>query len=396
MPPKATTKPPTTKPPTKPPKNDKLSVHELSPLFKPTDFYYYQAQFPLGINFLRNVFSPIDNDPSMNGYDSVINFDVDNQKIDISNGSYSIPYELIEAKCNNPVQLYNDISSALYSYFNNEPLQNSDTSVYINDNIQSLNPTITIIDNCGNQHIYNSRDFNNDVSPNSEIHFVQDPYNYNYSGDVSLNYHNVPNMLYKDYRKYKTVILGDGNSKTFEVYGGGTGNANQTYYESLYSDNNENKLISNDPLNFTTNFSSCMTKNDIYNNCNDAFVVKLKDDSPDLLMKSIGSMSFNVVPNYSSINVYGVNKEDPTSQPTNPGPLIETLVLMIADYYLKLCENKKKAEIYQNLVNIESTNGSEELYQETVNKYYREYTRILNISIGIIVTTGIIYQFSNK
>jgi hypothetical protein len=462
-------------------------IHALSPLFKATDFYYYNAQFPLGIHFLRNIFSPYTDNRSLIDY----NVDVDDEEIDLSNGSYSIPYTLMEKKCRDPKQLYNDISAALYEYFNNEPLQNKEKDAYINNKINYSGTEISITDNCGNIHTYNIPGENSD----DYIHLTQDPINYNYSGDVSLNY--TKSKSSNSLPAYKKIIINNPNDYRYSL--GLNINKDNTVYQTI-SNNNNSKKVCIDENSIRTNeqmlkiIENQLPKSNIAqildsakkevenarkglenakikvenarkslesadrevdnakkqakNTQNKVIKDKLNaalsnqrakgaelseantqyqsaiilyksaetqlnevnikaeqeqtqcksinqpDDYADLFIKNLISMSFDVFPNYSSINVYESNGTEPPKPKHNPGPLIETLVYLIADYYLNLCENKKKAEIYQNLVNNQNNSGSEELYQDTVNKYYREYLRILNISFGIIITTGIIYQFS--
>jgi hypothetical protein len=290
----------------------------------------------------------------------------------------------MEKKCRDPKQLYIDISDALYSYFNNEPLQNSDKNVYINDTINYSGTEISITDNYG-IHTYNILGGN---SNDGYIHFTQDPINYSYSGDVSLNYTNTNTKI----PAYKKITTTTNPQKTY--------NTNIDFNKLNENDYYYYKSIKSISDNTYNNGKVCNNKESIESstydtsNCTTTLNDNEKDDDADLFIRKLTSMSFDVFPNYSSINVYASNGTEPPVPKNDPGPMIETLVYLIADYYLNLCENKKKAEIYQNLVNNQNNSGSEELYQDTVNKYYREYLRILNISFGIIITTGIIYQFS--
>jgi hypothetical protein len=105
----------------------------------------------------------------------------------------------------------------------------------------------------------------------------------------------------------------------------------------------------------------------------------------------------DVFPDYSSINstlnsassydnnsIIGSNDDD--------DPNITVLVTNIADYYMALCENQQKAQIYQNLINLGVKNVSSEIYEQTVADYYREYGRILNISLGILASMMLLYK----
>jgi hypothetical protein len=105
-------------------------------------------------------------------------------------------------------------------------------------------------------------------------------------------------------------------------------------------------------------------------------------------------MSFNVHPDYSSINVFNnpKNTKVPNSQIYEPN--VDLLTQSIFDYCISLCENQEKAEAYQYLVNQTINSGAEDLYQNALDKYYREYQRILNISLGIAISIGVIYELS--
>jgi hypothetical protein len=87
--------------------------NKLSPLFGPNDFYYYNAQFPMGINFLGSVIGINLNDPE---YEQYTNFYVNNPTINttINGATYSIPYPLIKSKCNDPDNLLIDISDVSF------------------------------------------------------------------------------------------------------------------------------------------------------------------------------------------------------------------------------------------------------------------------------------------
>ena len=108
-------------------------------------------------------------------------------------------------------------------------------------------------------------------------------------------------------------------------------------------------------------------------------------------------MSFDVFPDYSSVNVYNNSSlDDIQSSGTEYDPNSEKLVKKIADYYNSLCKNAEIAIKYQNLVNGVVTNGSDQLYKSATDNYYREYGKIINISVGIFIGLGILYKLSTN
>jgi len=373
-----TFKPPTTNPTQSNSDNlDSVDIDEFKPLaysFEPSDFYYYNAQNPLGINFLESVFNNGINysDPSY------VNFDVSNQYQN-PNSSYSIPYQILQDKCANPDKLIQDISSSLYTYLSNEPLNKSGN--FGNDLINSSPSSISIVDNYGIKHTYFPNQSND---PNNYININQNPEDHTFYGDVSINYINGDNNSNDPNNNYK-LLTGD----------------NYTGFSSLIKDSGGNKFVTDNSNNFTNgclyiyNSSNGGKYYDISNtncigNTHDLTKFNDSDNNIDLFMNNLSSMSFDLFPDYSSVNSY-INPEE-TNKTYNPH--IESLINLIANYYINLCKNKQKAEKYQNLVTNTNSSGSNDLYNDSIDNYYREYTRIFNISAGLIVTIGIIYNLS--
>lgn len=352
--------------------------NKLSPLFGPNDFYYYNAQFPMGINFLGSVIGINFNDSKYTQYTK--NFDVNNPTINttINGATYSIPYPLIKSKCNDPDTLLNDISNALNTFFKNEGEKSDEygNATYDDANIKYGSPNSIIIeDNKGVTHTY----YPNGTLDNSNyINFNQNVTDNSFYGDVSMNVvNNFNNSPYK--------YVNDSSSS----YNIGT-----TYYQTLNADSNGKQCISNSINDFN---NCCILTNGTYNSCTIGSSQIIQDpQSPvDLFVKNLQSMSFDVFPNYSSVNTYSMsdlyNKQ---SSGTVYDPNSSVLVQKIADYYIALCENAEKAIEYQKVVNGVYTSNSDEVYQQSQHNYYREYERIFNISVGILIAMGALYNIS--
>ena len=207
------------------------------------------------------------------------------------------------------------------------------------------------------------------------INFNQNAENNCFYGDVSLivvnNFNNRP---------YKYV---DDSSNSY--YNG------QPYYQTLTEDTNKKQCISNS----LTDFSNCCTlTNGIYKPCTNGSsqLIPNPNSNVDLFVKNLQSMSFEVFPNYSSINTYSTPQNQSAS--TIYDPSASVLVERIADYYISLCENAEKAIQYQKVVNRVYTSNSDEVYEQSQHNYYREYQRIFNISVGILITMGALYNIS--
>jgi len=398
--------------------SSKPSPKPLSPLFQPNDFYYYKAQFHPGIKgLIENI---LGNTPYV-GDQNLIDFDVNKEIDDIPSGYYSIPYEILEEKCNETNRkMYDDISKNLHSKLNNDTKKSGPGSGDIATKIDFIDPIITITDNSGITHKYEMDEILNTGEDIGDIILQQDPSNYNYKSNLTgnLNHFRTGKTIFF----HKLIDISNSTDPNVTVPNGmppiklpGSQKASNTiYYQSIYRDKNGNKLQSDNEhafidsrdskrINYNTSCiqydenGSYFIKN-IPSSENPSTCVLEKSDkidtTPDLFIKDIGSMSFDTVPDYASINVY-TDPSMPSPIPmNNPGPQIDTLIKKIIEYFKNLCDNKKKAEIYQNLVNNNQNNSSDELYEDTINKYYREYGRILNISIGIMAASGIIYNLS--
>jgi hypothetical protein len=67
----------------------------------------------------------------------------------------------------------------------------------------------------------------------------------------------------------------------------------------------------------------------------------------------------------------------------------DEIVNKMVEYYLAICKNKNLAsELILN--NGENENGKLQ-YEDTVNTYNREYLNRINLGIGLILTTGILF-----
>jgi len=360
------------------PENSNTSFKGLSPLFGPNDFYYYNAQFPGGIQFLGSVIGLDINDPEYLQYTDPSYSDMNTS---INGSTYSIPYELLKIKCSDRTTLLNDISNALYTYLQNGK-ENRDTTEeksLISDNkkIKYGSPnSITISDTNGVKYTYYS---NSEDSSNS-IEYNQNSEDNSFYGDVNMN---VANTFYKSLYKY---VEDPSNS----YYNG------NLYYQTLNMDVCGNQCISRTLEDFS---NCCVLQSSKYESCSNSQLIKNTNNSIDSFVENLGSMSFDVFPDYSSVNVYDVGKSDSTEKANDSIIMVDIsnttiLINKIADYYTALCENKETAEKYQNLVNKVMYSGSNQLYQTTVDMYYREYQRILNISVGILITMGVLYTLS--
>jgi hypothetical protein len=371
------------------------NIKPLSPLFKPTDFYYYNAQFPsptsdkfpYGTNFLLSILG-IDlntddiltgnaNTENKNINASFITYDGSNEiTIDPSSGAYSIPFQLVKEKCQNKVQLYNDISAALHHQFENEP-DITDLSGSTNNDrlIEYGNPkSVSIKDICNNIHTYYT-DPSAIANPANYIHLNQNNAN-NFYDDVSLN-------VTSTYANYKKVEISNTNDDSVS-----------TYYTSTNSGTRCYSKIGNSHFQIDANNNcSCTTTNDCTTDPNYALPIN-HDKKIDLFINNLTYMSFDAFPDYSSINVFNNPKNTTEPDPTIYDPSANELIQLIFDYFVSLCENQEKAEAYQYLVNQVTNSGTDELYKTTMDQYYREYQRILNISFGILISIGIIYQIS--
>jgi hypothetical protein len=281
-----------------------------------------------------------------------------------------------QEKCKDRTQLIEDITTELYKYFQN------DVNMESNDKIQSSPDSISLTDNDGVIHSY----FLNN-SPNNYINLDQTP-NYSFFGDVSANV----DMTIKNYK------LVD-NPNPNPVLGKGQ------YYQSIDADSYGYKIISDSSLNLTNGCYSINknTSNYYYQPYDPSCVgtnginyktIKDPSDNLDIFVKNLVSMSFNVYPDYSSINIYDKPSNTTSSTSDTYDPHASDLIELIADYYMSLCENQEKAEIYQDIIKETLNGGSDEMYENTMDNYYREYGRIINISVGILFTIGVLYQLS--
>jgi len=395
---------------------------KLSPLFKPTDFYYYNAQFPTyhdpkyfpyGTNFLLSILG-IDlseddirknptvnpNNPNINA--SFISYDPGQTDIIIDeHGAYSIPFRLVKEMCSsedNKKILYNNIRSALKYQFDNEP-QISDLSGNTKDGrtIQyDLPKSLYIKDVNSNTHEYFPISIPTQT-PNSKvsnsISFNQNSSSNNLYGDANLN-------VVSKYDNYKHITKSNGSN-----YYVSTNSGNKCYYNEDGDDTKEsyskNKTFKSTYFKIKNNDCSC----DISDITNQSYCYSFtgknlpvyalqKDKYIDLFVNNLTYMSFDVYPDYSAINVFNNPKNTAVPNAQLYDPNVDLLTKSIYDYCISLCENQEKAEAYQYLVNQTTNSGAEDLYKTAVDKYYREYQRILNISVGIAISIGIIYGLS--
>ena len=383
---------------------DREIEYPLSSLFSPNDFYYYNAQFPMGIEFLGSVFG-IDfvNDPKYSQY-SDKNFLNPNASVPScfkyttkDKITYSIPYPIMKDACSNRNKLVDDISSALIYYFKNTAKIDSSTNT--NNNIEYGSPKyISITDNEGVTYTYNPST-DNSTSENY-FNLNQNIVDYSFFGDFNMNVVNSKNFEY---------VQVDGDTNTF---------GEQTYYSNIIPDSNNNVFVSTEPGDI--NNSSCLTRiipttsgpttsgpttfgqnanfeYQVGTECSGTTSIK-KQSNANLFIQNLKSMSFDVFPDYSSVNIYNNSTLDneQSSSGNKYDPNSTKLVEKIADYYIELCKNAEIATKYQNLVNGVVTNASDQLYQSAIDNYYREYGKIINISVGIFIGLGVLYKISTN
>jgi hypothetical protein len=120
--------------------------------------------------------------------------------------------------------------------------------------------------------------------------------------------------------------------------------------------------------------------------------------SPRAIMDYFIRLYPDVAMQISSVNNNSTGKNDNNSNPfSNSNPAIKDSVLesnsvieLIAQYYLTMCENKQKTEHYKQTL---TTNmAAEPLYENHVEQYNREYRKVLNLSAGILIAIACIYN----
>ena len=109
-----------------------------------------------------------------------------------------------------------------------------------------------------------------------------------------------------------------------------------------------------------------------------------------------GQSSINsLISKFNTIKIEGQREDDPSIYAsTNYYPKTTDLVELISDYYISLLHNKKKFEKLEELKQV--VVNTSQYHKDSNIQYKGEFIGIVNISIGIVLSLGLLYGFSRK
>lgn len=317
--------------------------------FNENDFFYNRASHENGINFFGNWKDiPATIDPSY------VSYGIDDNQTDIPYETElvtSLPFVISDENYNRfltdvsyNTEIREKILDSLNSYF--IPLQQT---FKLNTNLFSLlNTNIVFKDKEEKEYVY-SKLPNIDASDNFQYQVKDDSVITGLSKfHVDLNDNNAVYRVYTDEygkKSYRTTVK----------------DSNNTYTQCSY-DSNTKQMVSCSPITLSGS--------------------QVETDA-DNLVRQLASIDMNLYPNYSPIS---------SQIPTPPDYVtgVDKIADIIMEYYTNLCINKQKAQTYMKLVDDIEIN--EEIYKQSINNYYREYTNMLNISGGILLLIATIYN----
>ena len=321
-------------------KNTQSENIELPVNFHEDDFYYYRAQYECGVNFLENR----DDFPTLKPYAEYGTKDekkyTANYPIpEISLLLQSLPYLLGSDYCE-LCESYNGetMKASIKQKFEEIFEKNKEKQKNANKTMDLSGSKIKITDNSGNTYTYIK-------SPNSTNPKIQySILNNKLNGYVTLNA-DVSDNIYR--------ITNDGNS---------------------YININTKQKCDTQFTNWQPHLQSADDSN---------------TRSIDNLVKSLSSFQIQMVPNYNTDEYDKYTKTLMINIKYDPHT--DNLVEKITEYYMKLCENKKLAKQYMAMVG-DGDELSNIVHIQSKKKLNREYLNLVNISLGIFLSAGIVYK----
>jgi hypothetical protein len=103
------------------------------------------------------------------------------------------------------------------------------------------------------------------------------------------------------------------------------------------------------------------------------------------------NLELNRIGDPTSINGAGGQKSTTNSQVLQSELLqSDSFLDLITTYYTSLCKNMKKAKKYQDMIS--NNMASDEVYAQSIDKYNQAYLNVINISLGVFIAMGCIYN----